>query len=195
MVDGIYQVRNVDLANITFVRGKTGWIVIDPLTAVETAKASLDLVNSKVENLPVTGVIFTHSHVDHFGGVRGVVDEKDVRSGKVPLVAPEGFMEESVSENVFAGTVMSRRASYMYGNLLPKNPKGNVGGGQVLCIQRRLPGYETEVRADGEERRDELQQGRGAAKGRCQYQPESGGARRYRAWKIAAWQSRGQRPG
>ncbi|UVA80545.1 alkyl/aryl-sulfatase [Pandoraea commovens] len=132
VVDGIYQVRNVDLANITFVRGKTGWIVIDPLTSVETAKASLDLINSKVEKLPVTGVIFTHSHVDHFAGVRGVVDEKDVRSGKVPLVAPEGFMEEAVSENVFAGTVMSRRASYMYGNLLPKDPKGNVGGGLGL---------------------------------------------------------------
>lgn len=132
VVDGIYQVRNIDLANITFVRGKTGWIVIDPLTSAETAKAALDLVNSKVEKLPISGVIFTHSHVDHFAGVRAIVDEKDVRAGKIPVIAPEGFMEEAVSENVFAGNVMSRRASYMYGNLLPKDPKGNIGGGLGL---------------------------------------------------------------
>jgi alkyl sulfatase BDS1-like metallo-beta-lactamase superfamily hydrolase len=132
VVDGIYQVRNIDLANITFVRGKTGWIVIDPLTSTETAKVALELVNSKVERLPITGVIFTHSHVDHFAGIRGIVDEKDVRAGKVPVIAPEGFMEEAISENVFAGNVMSRRASYMYGNLLPKNPRGNVGGGLGL---------------------------------------------------------------
>ncbi|WP_166219385.1 alkyl/aryl-sulfatase [Pseudomonas atagonensis] len=132
VVDGIYQVRNIDLANVTFVRGKTGWIVIDPLTSTETAKAALALVNEKVEKLPVTAVIFTHSHVDHFAGLRAIVDEKDVKAGKVPVIAPEGFMEEAVSENVFAGTAMSRRASYMYGNLLPKNPQGNVGGGLGL---------------------------------------------------------------
>ncbi|SAL28903.1 beta-lactamase domain-containing protein [Caballeronia arvi] len=132
VVDGIYQVRNIDLANMTFIRGKTGWVVIDPLTSTETAKAALDLVNDKVERLPVTGVIFTHSHVDHFAGIRAVVDEADARSGKIPVVAPEGFMEEAVSENVFAGNVMSRRASYMYGNLLPKNPEGTVGGGLGL---------------------------------------------------------------
>jgi alkyl sulfatase BDS1-like metallo-beta-lactamase superfamily hydrolase len=132
VVDGIYQVRNIDLANITFIRGKTGWIVVDPLTSAETAKAALDLINEKVEKLPVTGVLFTHSHVDHFAGIRGIVNEEDARSGKVPVIAPEGFMEEAVSENVFAGNVMSRRASYMYGNILPKNPKGNVGGGLGL---------------------------------------------------------------
>ncbi|GAB2914032.1 alkyl sulfatase dimerization domain-containing protein [Paraburkholderia jirisanensis] len=129
VVDGIYQVRNIDLANITFIRGKTGWIVIDPLTSTETAKAAYDLINDKVERLSVSAVIFTHSHVDHFAGVRGIVDEKDVRAGKIPVIAPKGFMEEAVSENVFAGNVMSRRASYMYGNLLPKDPRGNVGGG------------------------------------------------------------------
>ncbi|WP_339486544.1 alkyl/aryl-sulfatase [Pseudomonas sp. EL_65y_Pfl2_R95] len=129
VVDGIYQVRNIDLANMTFIRGKTGWIVIDPLTSDETAKAALDLINDKVEKLPVSAVIITHSHVDHFAGLRSVVNEADVKSGKVPLIVPEGFMEEAVSENVFAGTAMSRRASYMYGNLLPKNPQGNVGGG------------------------------------------------------------------
>lgn len=129
VVDGIYQVRNIDLANITFVRGKTGWIVIDPLTSVETARAALALVNDKVEKLPVSAVIFTHSHVDHFAGVRAIVTEADAKSGKVPVIAPEGFMEEAVSENVFAGTAMSRRASYMYGNLLPKGSKGTVSGG------------------------------------------------------------------
>ncbi|GAA6130574.1 alkyl/aryl-sulfatase [Halopseudomonas sabulinigri] len=132
VVEGVYQVRNVDLANVTFVRGKTGWIVIDPLTSSETAKAALDLVNDKVENLPVSAVIFTHSHVDHFAGLRAIVDEEDVKSGKIPVIAPDGFMEEAVSENVFAGNVMSRRASYMYGNLLPKDPQGNVGGGLGL---------------------------------------------------------------
>lgn len=132
VVDGIYQVRNIDLANITFIRGKTGWVVVDVLTSAETAKAAYDLINEKVERLPITGVIFTHSHVDHFAGIRGIVDEKDVRSGKIPVVAPDGFMEEAVSENVFAGNVMSRRASYMYGNLLPKDPRGNVGGGLGL---------------------------------------------------------------
>ncbi|WP_201799978.1 alkyl/aryl-sulfatase [Andreprevotia sp. IGB-42] len=132
VVDGIYQVRNIDLANITFIRGKTGWVVIDPLTSTETAKAALDLINSKVEKLPVSAVIFTHSHVDHFAGIRAMVDEKDAKSGKVPVIAPEGFMEEALSENVFAGNVMSRRASYMYGNLLPKNARGSVGGGLGL---------------------------------------------------------------
>lgn len=132
VVDGIYQVRNIDLANITFVRGKSGWIVIDPLTSVETARAALELVNANVERLPVSAVIFTHSHVDHFAGIRGVVNETDVRSGKIPLIAPAGFMEEAVSENIFAGNAMSRRASYMYGNLLPKNAYGNVGGGLGL---------------------------------------------------------------
>ena len=86
----------------------------------------MDLVNDKVEKLPVTAAIFTHSHVDHFAGLRAIVDEKDVKAGKVPVIAPEGFMEEAVSENVFAGNVMSRRASFMYGNLLPKDPQGNT---------------------------------------------------------------------
>jgi len=129
VTDKIYQVRNYDLANITFIESNTGWIVIDPLTAVETAKASLDLINKHLGERPVIAVIYTHSHADHFGGVRGVVDEKDVKAGKVKIIAPVGFMEEAISENVMAGNVMSRRASYMYGNLLPKDEKGNLGGG------------------------------------------------------------------
>jgi alkyl sulfatase BDS1-like metallo-beta-lactamase superfamily hydrolase len=132
VVDGIYQVRNIDIANITFIRGKTGWVVVDALSSAEAAKAAYDLISEKVERLPITGVILTHSHVDHFSGIRGLVSEEDVKSGKIPLVAPDGFMEEAVSENVFAGNVMSRRASYMYGALLPKDPRGNVGTGLGL---------------------------------------------------------------
>ncbi|EAU0090824.1 MBL fold metallo-hydrolase [Salmonella enterica] len=132
VMEGVYQVRGIDIANITFIKGKTGWIVIDPLTSVETAKAALELVNDKVEHLPVSAVIITHSHVDHFAGLRGVVNEADVKSGKIPLIAPEGFIEEAVSENVFAGNVMSRRASYMYGTLLPHNAEGNVSSGLGL---------------------------------------------------------------
>lgn len=129
VTDKIYQVRNYDLANITFVEGNTGWIVIDPLTAVETAKASLDLINKHLGERPVVAVIYTHSHADHFAGVKGVVSEEDVKSGKVKVIAPEGFMEAAISENVMAGNAMARRSSFMYGNVLPKDEKGNIGGG------------------------------------------------------------------
>jgi len=129
VVPGIYQVRGLDISNITFIRGTSGWIVIDPLTAEETAKASYDLITSHFGLLPVTAVIYTHSHTDHFGGVRGVVSEGDVRSGKVPVFAPAGFLEAAVSENVIAGTAMLRRSMYMYGVLLPKDEKGHVDTG------------------------------------------------------------------
>jgi len=129
VTDGIYQVRGFDLSVTSFVRGKTGWIVIDPLISAETAAAALALVKEHVADLPVVAVIYTHSHVDHFGGVRGVVDGADVRAGKVKILAPVGFLEAAVSENVIAGNVMSRRASYMYGNLLPGAPAGQVGAG------------------------------------------------------------------
>jgi alkyl sulfatase BDS1-like metallo-beta-lactamase superfamily hydrolase len=122
----IYQVRGFDLANISFLRGKKGWIVIDPLTSKETAKAALDFINEKVEKLPVTTVIYSHSHGDHFGGVRGVVDEKDVKAGKVKIIAPIGFMKYAISENVYAGTAMNRRMFYQYGVLLPRSPFGHV---------------------------------------------------------------------
>jgi len=122
----IYQVRGFDLANISFIKGKTGWIVFDPLTAKETAKAALDFVNAKLGKRPVVAVVYSHSHGDHFGGVRGVVDEADVRSGKVKVIAPVGFMEHAVSENVYAGNAMTRRMFYQYGVLLPRNPFGHV---------------------------------------------------------------------
>ena len=126
---GFYQVRGFDLANVTFVQGDTGWVVIDPLTSTDTARAALALVDEHLGRRPVQAVIYTHSHVDHFAGVHGVVDLAAVRAGKVPVVAPEGFLAEAVSENVIAGTVMSRRATYMYGALLPADPQGHVDAG------------------------------------------------------------------
>jgi len=122
----IYQVRGFDLANISFIKGDTGWIVFDPLTAKETARAALDFINEKVGKRPVVAVVYSHSHTDHYGGVRGVVDEADVKSGKVPVLAPVGFMKYAVIENVYAGNAMNRRAFYQYGLLLPRSPFGHV---------------------------------------------------------------------
>jgi alkyl sulfatase BDS1-like metallo-beta-lactamase superfamily hydrolase len=122
----IYQVRGYDLANISFIKGDTGWIIFDPLTAKETARAALEFINEKLGKRPVVGVVYSHSHVDHFGGVRGVVDEADVASGKVKIIAPEGFLREAISENVFAGNAMSRRTQYSYAVLLPRDPHGHV---------------------------------------------------------------------
>lgn len=129
VTDGIYQVRGYDLSNITFIKGDVGWIIFDPLISQETAKAALDFINKELGERPVTGVLYSHSHVDHFGGVRGVVDEKDVTSGKVPIIASFGFTEHAVSENVIAGNAMGRRAIYMYGSMLPRDEKGGVNGG------------------------------------------------------------------
>jgi alkyl sulfatase BDS1-like metallo-beta-lactamase superfamily hydrolase len=129
VVDRIYQVRGLDLANITFIQGDTGWIVIDPLTCTETAAAALALINTNLPARPVVAVIYTHSHVDHFGGVKGVISQADVDDGKVQVIAPAGFTEHAVSENVFAGTAMSRRSQYMYGPLLPRNAQAQVDAG------------------------------------------------------------------
>ena len=112
VIPGIYQVRGFDLANITFIRGQTGWIIFDPLTAKETARAALELVNQQLGERPVVAVVYSHSHADHFGGVRGVIDEQDVLDGKVQIIAPVGFMENAISENVYAGNAMSRRLFY-----------------------------------------------------------------------------------
>jgi alkyl sulfatase BDS1-like metallo-beta-lactamase superfamily hydrolase len=129
VADGIYQVRNQDLSNMTIIEGREGITVVDPLVSAETAKVAIDLYYANRGRKPVKAVIYTHSHVDHYGGVRGVVDEADVTSGKVNIYAPEGFLEAAVAENVMAGNAMSRRASYMYGNLLPPDAKGQVGAG------------------------------------------------------------------
>jgi alkyl sulfatase BDS1-like metallo-beta-lactamase superfamily hydrolase len=122
----VYQVRGFDLANITFIKGDTGWIVFDPLTAQETARAALAFINEKIGKRPVVGVVYSHSHVDHFGGVRGVADEADVASGKVMIIAPEGFLDAAIAENVFAGNAMTRRTQWQYAVLLDRSPFGHV---------------------------------------------------------------------
>ncbi len=129
VMDGVYQVRGFDLANISFVKGDTGWIIFDPLTAEETARAALELVNEKLGTFPVKAVVYSHSHGDHWGGVRGVINEADVRAGKVQVLAPRDFMLHTVSENVYAGNAMNRRLFYQYGILLPASPFGHAGQG------------------------------------------------------------------
>ncbi|MET7532390.1 alkyl/aryl-sulfatase [Streptomyces goshikiensis] len=125
---GIYQVRGFDLSNMTLVEGERGILVIDPLVSTETAAAALALYRRHRGDRPVTGVLYTHSHVDHFGGVKGVIGVEEVAGG-VPVIAPEGFLEHAVSENVYAGTAMSRRAAYMYGAALSKGPRGQISSG------------------------------------------------------------------
>lgn len=129
VTDGIYQVRGVDLSNTTFIEGDKGIIVIDPLTSRETGEAALKLYQDNLGPKEVKAVIYTHSHVDHFGGVKGMVTQEDVNSGKVTILAPEGFLEHAVSENVYAGTAMSRRAAYMYGAALDRGERGQIGAG------------------------------------------------------------------
>jgi alkyl sulfatase BDS1-like metallo-beta-lactamase superfamily hydrolase len=129
VVEGIYQVRGMDLSNITFIEGDEGVIVIDPLLTSETGAAALALYREHRGERPVKAVIYTHSHADHFGGVKGVVSQEEVDSGAVRILAPEGFVEHAVAENVYAGTAMSRRAAYMYGAVLARGPQGQVGAG------------------------------------------------------------------
>lgn len=127
--DGIYQIRGYDLSVMTLIRGDTGWIIVDPLLSSETAAVGLKLANDTLGERPVTGVLYTHSHADHFGGVRGILDESDAAARKVPILAPEGFLKSSVVENLLAGNHMSRRATLMFGNTLPRNSEGHVGSG------------------------------------------------------------------
>ncbi len=130
VVPGIYQVRGFDISNITFIEGDTGIIVIDPLISTEVAAAALALYRAhRGGERRVVAVIYTHSHADHFGGVLGVTSEADVASGAVAVLAPEGFVEHAVQENVYAGTAMARRATYMYGTLLSRGPLDQVGCG------------------------------------------------------------------
>lgn len=130
VVDGIYQARGYDLSVMSIIRTDTGYIVIDPLVSSETARAVWkELVIPKLGDKPIVAVIYTHSHVDHYGGVRGLVNQADIDAGKVKIVAPEDFTKAAVGENIIAGTAMSRRASYMYGNLLSRGPVGQVDGG------------------------------------------------------------------
>lgn len=129
VTDRIYQIRGLDLSNMTIVEGKEGFIIIDPLISKETAKAGLALYYANRPRKPVVAVIYTHSHIDHYGGVKGVTSEEEVASGRVKIIAPEGFLEEAVSENVYAGNAMSRRSQYQYGYFLDAGAKGQVDAG------------------------------------------------------------------
>ena len=126
---GVYQLRGYDLANLTIIEGKTGWIIVDPLTAEETAAAAFEFAKKYLEPKPVVAVIFTHSHADHFGGIAAIISAEDVLEKGVRIVAPEGFMEESISENVIAGVAMRRRAQFMYGKRLTISERGHVDTG------------------------------------------------------------------
>ena len=135
VVPGIYQVRGFDISNVTFVEGKRGVLVVDPLTSAQPAAAALALYRQHRGNKPVTGVIYTHSHVDHYGGVRGVLSDEDIAGG-LEIVAPDGFLKAAVSENVLAGNAMGRRATYMYGALLPPDALGHVDSGLGKGVSR-----------------------------------------------------------
>ncbi|MGH8432885.1 MAG: alkyl/aryl-sulfatase [Pseudomonas sp.] len=132
----VYQLRGLDVSNMTVVEGKDGLFIIDPLTTEETARAALNFFFQHRPKKPVLGVAYSHSHADHFGGVRGVVDEADVKAGKVKIFAPSGFMEHAISENVFAGNAMSRRSQFQFGSLLPRGAQGqvDVGMGKVIPV-------------------------------------------------------------
>ncbi|MDH4393152.1 MAG: alkyl sulfatase dimerization domain-containing protein [Aquabacterium sp.] len=129
VVDRVWQVRGMDIANMTIIEGDTGLIVIDPLISTEVAAAGMALYFQHRPKKPVVAMVYSHSHVDHFGGVRGVIDEADVRAGRVQVIAPAGFMDEAVSENLLAGNAMSRRALFQFGPLLPKGVRGQVDAG------------------------------------------------------------------
>jgi alkyl sulfatase BDS1-like metallo-beta-lactamase superfamily hydrolase len=154
VADGVWQVRGYDISNITFIRGTNGWVVIDPLTSEHTARAALELMEEHVEKLPTTVVIFTHSHADHFGGVLGVTTKEDVDAGRCQIVAPIGFLYETVGENVIAGSAMSRRATYQFGPMLPPGPTGHVDCGLGTGVPIGPPGLlapTTDITYTGEE--------------------------------------------
>ncbi|WP_353852174.1 alkyl/aryl-sulfatase [Aeromonas media] len=138
VTDGIYQIRGFDLSNITFIKGNKGWIVFDPLISPDTAKAALAFINEKEGKRPVVAVIYSHSHVDHYGGAAGLFSTQEERE-QAQIIAPEGFTEHAVSENVIAGNAMGRRAVYMYGALLPRNAQGGVNGGLGMTTSTGQP--------------------------------------------------------
>ena len=137
--DGVYQVRGADISNITFVAGEKGWVVVDALTTAETARAALDLVTEHLGERPVSAVIYTHSHIDHFGGLRGIATEEDLANG-LRIIAPAGFLDAAVRENVIAGPAMARRAEYMFGGQLPRGPRGHVDAGIGVTVPHRHAG-------------------------------------------------------
>ncbi|GIU36338.1 MBL fold metallo-hydrolase [Shewanella schlegeliana] len=126
---GVYQLRGFDLANMTVIEGDSGWIIVDPLTTAETAKVAFDFLNKRLGARPISAIVFTHSHMDHFGGALGLFPEGETPTEEVDIIAPAGFMHEATSENVMAGTAMSRRAMYMYGKQLPRSKRGHIDSG------------------------------------------------------------------
>ncbi|MDE2463524.1 MAG: MBL fold metallo-hydrolase, partial [Alphaproteobacteria bacterium] len=129
----IYQVRGFDVSTVSFIDAGTGWVVVDPLTTREVARAALELVRRHVSDKPVLAVIYSHSHIDHYGGVGGVVDAAAVAAGRVKVIAPEGFLEHAVSENIIAGPAMLRRARFQFGHTLPRDKEGEVTSGLGPC--------------------------------------------------------------
>ena len=129
VAEGVWQVRGFDVSNMTVIAGKTGWILVDPLVTRETAAAALELIDAQLGKRAVSAVIYSHSHADHYGGVRGVIDEKEVTAGKVAVIAPAHFMEEAASENIMAGAAMGRRASYQFGTALTPGAQGQLTSG------------------------------------------------------------------
>lgn len=127
--DGIYQLRGFDLANTTLIKGETGWILVDPLTTLETTSSAMAFAEQHLGEITLSGVIFTHSHIDHFGGVLALIDPEQAATGNLPIIAPAGFMAESTSENIIAGPAMARRGSYMFGNGLERSATGHVDSG------------------------------------------------------------------
>ena len=140
VTDRVYQLRGFDISNMTVLEGEGGLILIDPLTTAEVARAALALYFAHRPRKPIAAVIYTHSHVDHYGGVRGVIDEAEVKAGKVEVIAPAGFMEAISGENVLAGLPMMRRAQFQFGHLLPRGPRGQVDAGLGKAIARGTPG-------------------------------------------------------
>ena len=159
VVPGVYQVRGYDISNISFIRSDRGWIVIDPLTVSETARAARGLIDAQFGPLPIVAVIYTHSHADHYGGIRGIVTDEEIASGTVEIIAPDGFLEAAISENVTAGPAMTRRAMYMYGVLLPTGPHGHIDAGLgktiplgdrgLIAPTRSITDTGTELEIDG----------------------------------------------
>ena len=133
VAEGIYQVRGFDVSTVTFIDAGAGWIVVDPLTTVEVARAALELAQQHVAEKPVLAVIYSHSHIDHYGGVGGVTTAADVAAGKVRVIAPEGFLEHAVSENIIAGPAMLRRARFQFGHTLPRGAEGEMTSGLGPC--------------------------------------------------------------
>lgn len=129
VTDGIYQVRGYDMANMTFVKGETGWIIFDPLMSTECSKAAMQLVNEYLGEYPVKAIVISHPHIDHYGGIKGIVTEEQVKNGEVPVIVPDGFEESAIAETVYSGTAMGCRANYQYGTFLDSDEKGSMAMG------------------------------------------------------------------